>query len=190
MTSVLPTIPRFVFTVFEPISLLVYPASCENVTLTKNSLAGAVAPVISPEWFVAEQIALSPLEPITANAKMVALQLGNIYLLLAMVGIAVLYATTEAKVVRNYVIALWLADIGHVAVTCYVMEYQRVVDVAKWNAMAWGNIGVTVVSSTLYRADLTDVRTQAALFSVRTAYLLGIFGPDKVPALGKAQKLQ
>ena len=56
---------------------------------------------------------------------MVALQLGNIYLLLAMVGIAVLYTTTEAKVVRNYVIALWLADIGHVAVTGYVMEYER-----------------------------------------------------------------
>lgn len=46
---------------------------------------------------------------------MVAYQLGNIYLLLAMVGVAVLYSTTEAKVVRNYVIALWIADIGHVA---------------------------------------------------------------------------
>lgn len=103
-----------------------------------------MAPFISPEWFVAEQIALSPLEPITANAKMVALQLGNIYLLLAMVGIAVLYTTTEAAVVRNYVVALWLADIGHVAVTCYIMEYDRMVDVASWNAMAWGNIGATV----------------------------------------------
>lgn len=43
---------------------------------------------------------------------MVAYQLGNIYLLLAMVGVAVLYSTTEALVVRNYVIALWIADIG------------------------------------------------------------------------------
>jgi hypothetical protein len=34
----------------------------------------------------------------------VAYQLGNIYLLLAMVGVAVLYTTTEAKVVHNYVI--------------------------------------------------------------------------------------
>jgi hypothetical protein len=75
---------------------------------------------------------------------MVALQLGNIYLLLAMVGVAVLYITTEAKVVRNYVIALWLADIGHVAVTCYVMEYEKMVDLSNWNAMAWGNIGLTV----------------------------------------------
>jgi hypothetical protein len=82
--------------------------------------------------------------PVSANAKMVALQLGNIYLLLAMVGIAVLYSTTEAKVVRNYVIALWLADIGHVAITCYVMEYKRMVDIGNWNSMTWGNIGATV----------------------------------------------
>lgn len=61
-----------------------------------------------------------------------------------MVGIAVLYTTTEPKVVRNYVIALWLADIGHVAVTCWVMEYETLVDIASWNALTWGNIGATV----------------------------------------------
>lgn len=71
-------------------------------------------------------------------------RLGNIYLLLAMVGIAVLYSTTEARVVHNYVIALWIADIGHVFITCYVMEYDRAVDIANWNAMTWGNIGATV----------------------------------------------
>lgn len=155
------------------------------------SIAGAVAPFISPEWFVAEQIALSPLEPITANAKMVALQLGNIYLLLAMVGIAVLYSTNEAKVVRNYVISLALADIGHVAVTCYVMEYERMIDFANWNAMAYGNIGATVSISTIRpEADRANARTQVVLFSVRIAYLLGLFGPDRVPAAEKAKKLQ
>ena len=61
-----------------------------------------------------------------------------------MVGIAVLYSTTEAKVVRNYVIALWIADIGHVAITCCIMEYERAIDIANWNAMTWGNIGATV----------------------------------------------
>jgi hypothetical protein len=71
-------------------------------------------------------------------------RLGNIYLLLAMVGIAVLYTTTEAKVVRNYVIALWLADIGHVVITGYVTPYEKLIDVANWNAMTWGNIGATV----------------------------------------------
>lgn len=61
-----------------------------------------------------------------------------------MVGVAVLYTTTEAKVVRNYVIALLLADISHVGITCYVMDDQRLFDVANWNAMTWGNIGATV----------------------------------------------
>lgn len=104
-----------------------------------------MAPFISPEWFVAEQIASSPLDKqLTANVTMLAYQLGNIYLLLAMAGVAVLYSTTEAKVVRNYLVALWIADIGHVAATCYVLEYERVVDIAKWNSMTWGNVGVTV----------------------------------------------
>jgi hypothetical protein len=63
-----------------------------------------------------------------------------------MVGVAVLYTTTEAKVVRNYVIALWLADISHVAITCYGMPLETLLDIANWNAMTWGNIGATVSS--------------------------------------------
>lgn len=89
-----------------------------------------------------------------------------------MVGIAVLYTTTEIKVVRNYVIALWLADVGHVAVTCYGLEYERTVDIGNWNAMTWGNVGVTL-----------------ALFATRTVYLLGGFGPSyhQSPAAKKLQ---
>lgn len=142
-------------TVFEPISLI----------------AGAVAPFISAEYFVAEQIPSSDLDVLSANAKMVAWQLGNIYLLLAMVGVAVLRSTTEARVVRNYVVALWLADIGHVAITCYVMPLEKLVDVANWNPMAWGNIAATV-----------------GLFATRTAYLLGLFGPDRQPVVSLAGK--
>jgi len=37
-----------------------------------------------------------------------------------------------------------LADISHVGITAYVMGYDQVVDVTNWNAMAIGNIGVTV----------------------------------------------
>lgn len=91
-----------------------------------------------------------------------------------MVGVAVLYTTTEAKVARNYIIALWLADIGHVAITCYIMEFERVIAVASWNAMAWGNIGAT-----------------AFLFLIRSAYLLGLFGPDQIPpVVDQEKKLQ
>jgi hypothetical protein len=151
MASILPIIPRFVLTIFEPISLSVIPSHMSrgfglvNVAdLSYRRIAGAIAPLISAEWFIAEQLPGKPLEAISQNSRMVALQLGNIYLLLAMVGIAVLYTTSEARVVRNYVIALWIADIGHVAVTCWVMDYESLLDFAGWNAMTWGNIGVTV----------------------------------------------
>ncbi|KAL3420207.1 hypothetical protein PVAG01_08706 [Phlyctema vagabunda] len=149
MTSILPPFPKFVMTVFEPISLV----------------AGAVAPFLSAEWFIAEQIPLSLQTSVTDNARMVAMQLGNIYLLLMMVGVGVLYTTTEAKVVRNYVVALWVADIGHVVVTAQVLGYDSLVDIGSWNSMTWGNVGVTVF-----------------LFLTRTAYLMGVFGPDLQPA--------
>ncbi|KAG9240176.1 hypothetical protein BJ878DRAFT_313224 [Calycina marina] len=132
MTSILPTIPRLVFTVFEPLSLV----------------AGFLGPfLMSPEKFVSEQTLYMNPESLSRGSQMVAYQLANIYLLLGMVGVAVLYSTTEVKVVKNYVIALWLADIGHVGITGWVMGYSQVADVANWNAMAWGNIGVTVSST-------------------------------------------
>jgi hypothetical protein len=114
--------------------------------LRRCRIAGFSGPFVSAEWFLAEQIAGSPRQELTQNAKMVAYQLGNVYLLMALVGIAVLYTTTESKVVRSYLTALAIADIGHVGITCYVMEYERAIDIASWNSMAWGNIGITVIS--------------------------------------------
>jgi hypothetical protein len=120
-----------------------FPYRYHNI-LIANRVAGFVGTVADPQWFVAEQIALSRPEKLSPNATVVALQLGNMYLLAGLVAIGVLYSTSEPKVVRNYLIALWLADIGHVGITYYILEYERFVDVANWNAMAWGNIGITV----------------------------------------------
>lgn len=78
------------------------------------------------------------------NSRLVALQLGNAYGLLFLVGVAVLYTTVELRVVRNYLVALWIADIGHVAVCYYALGYDRFVDVGSWNSMTWGNVGATV----------------------------------------------
>jgi hypothetical protein len=128
MTSILPTIPRFVFTIFEPLSLI----------------AGAIGAYSNPSWFVAEQIVMSPPETLSPNSIVVTLQLGNLYLLLAMVGISIMYTSTEPRVVQNYIWALLIADIGHLYVTYYILEYERFVDIANWNAMAYGNILTTV----------------------------------------------
>ncbi|KAI0401557.1 hypothetical protein F4802DRAFT_600890 [Xylaria palmicola] len=157
MASRLPAFPRTVFTVVEPISLV----------------AGCLGPLVDADWFIASQIASAGagLPASSDNARLVALQLGNAYGLLFLVGVAVLYTTTELKVVRNYLVALLIADITHVGFTCWGLGYQRVVDVAGWNAVTWGNVGFTVF-----------------LGLTRTAYLLGLFGPDNV-VKGSRKKL-
>ena len=107
MASILPPFPRFVFTIFEPIALV----------------AGYLSPMLDTTGFVNSQLPATTIITIspTATNRILALQLGNVYGLLAMVGVGVLYATTEAKVVRNFLIACAIADIGHLYVTYAVM---------------------------------------------------------------------
>ncbi|KAH6697063.1 hypothetical protein F5X68DRAFT_1870 [Plectosphaerella plurivora] len=144
MAASLPTFPRVVLTIIEPISLV----------------AGFIGVVADPEWFIAEQAPLTaPLVP-SVHARVVALQLGNLYMLMAMVGLAVLSTTSEIKVVRNYVIALWVADLGHIYAS-YLAMGDAFFDVARWNAMAWGNVGMTLF-----------------LCLTRSGWLLGLFGPN------------
>ncbi|KAG5926064.1 hypothetical protein E4U42_003698 [Claviceps africana] len=148
MTSSLPTVPRLVFTVIEPISLL----------------AGFLGAVKDPAWFVSQQIPQKEVSAAIAseNSIMLAWQLGNLYLLMAFVGLFVLNSTSEIKVVRSYLWALWLGDIGHVAFSCYGLGKERMMNPWEWNPLAWGNIAFTIW-----------------LFSMRSAYFLGFFGPDK-----------
>lgn len=69
--------------------------------------------------------------------------------------------------VHGYIWALWIADIGHVAVTYWVMEYEAFMNVPGWTATAWGNIAVTCF-----------------LFVTRTLYLMGFLGRDRIPLQG------
>lgn len=126
------------------------------------------------------------------NAKLVALQLGNTYGLVFLIATAVLYTTSEIKVVRNYLVACWLADISHVYVCYHVLGWARFVDLASWNSMTWGNVGATVSLSSFRWArkalsgidfPMSDL-VQTMLCLARTAYLLGLFGPD-APAPGQ-----
>lgn len=101
--------------------------------------------VFSPEWFISQQIDQAGHHGAsTASHLLVAQQLGNCYFLAFLIALAVLYTTTELAVVRNYLKALWIADITHVGLTLYALGYDRSIAVADWNAMAWGNVGVTV----------------------------------------------
>lgn len=103
--------------------------------------------LFATNWFIREQIAEAPSAPSIAlsdQARIVAQQLGNAYGLLFLVGVAVLYTSTELKVVRNYLVALLLADIGHVGLTIGALGTERFATVGEWNAMTWGNVGFTV----------------------------------------------
>ena len=95
---------------------------------------------------MAEQVPqkLVPAAAVTENSIVLAWQLGNLYLLMAFVGLFVLNSTSEVKVVRSYLWALWLGDIGHVAFSCYGLGKERMMNPSEWNGMAWGNIVFTV----------------------------------------------
>jgi hypothetical protein len=112
--------------------------------LTGLSVAGSVAAIFSPEWFISQQIDEALPASTTESNLLVAQQLGNCYLLAFFVALAVLYTTSEPPVVRNYLKALWLADISHVGLTMYALGYERSVAFTDWNLTTWGNIGITV----------------------------------------------
>lgn len=111
------------------------------------SIGGCVPALFATNWFIREQIAEAPSAPAIAlsdQARIVAQQLGNAYGLLFMVGVAVLYTSTELKVVRNYLVALLIADIGHVGLTIVALGTEQFTAIGEWNAMTWGNVGFTV----------------------------------------------
>ena len=101
---------------------------------------------------------------IDLNTTLLAWQLGNAYLLLGFLGVFILNTTTEPKVAHAYIWALWLGDIGHVGFTLYAMGWEQSLAFDTWNAVVWGNVGATVF-----------------LFLMRCLYLLGFFGPDRIP---------
>ncbi|KAG6004638.1 hypothetical protein E4U21_000862 [Claviceps maximensis] len=127
-------------------------------------MAGFVGAVKDPAWFVSQQVPQKAVSTavVSENSIVLAWQLGNLYLLMAFVGLFVLNSTSEIKVVRRYLWALWLGDIGHVAFSCYGLGKARMMNPWEWNPLAWGNIVFT-----------------GWLFSMRSAYFLGFFGSDK-----------
>ncbi|EKV18973.1 hypothetical protein PDIG_04700 [Penicillium digitatum PHI26] len=149
MPTIFPTWPHILFGVLEPISLAL----------------GSVFPVYDLRGFIAGQTP-TIVAPATLHPSSIALayQLGNLYSLLFLVGVGVCHATTEPRVLHNYLIGLAIADVGHVYATYLGMGWDAFADVAGWNALTWGNIGVTTF-----------------LFLNRIAYFLGIFGYAKAP---------
>ncbi|KAJ5116226.1 hypothetical protein N7456_000574 [Penicillium angulare] len=149
MPTILPSWPNILFGILEPISLVM----------------GSLSPIVDLDGFINGQTPHVS-APTTQHPSSVALayQLGNLYHLLFLVGVAVLHTTTEPKVIRNYLIGLAIADVGHVYATYIAMGWESFVDVGGWNALTWGNIGAT-----------------GFLFANRILYFLGLFGKAQAP---------
>jgi hypothetical protein len=87
-------------------------------------------------------------------------------------GVFILNTTTELKVVRAYLFALWLGDIGHVGLTLYAMGSAGILDIGGWNSVVWGNIGLTLflfIARSLYLQDFFDEEAPAAPAAVSKA---------------------
>ncbi|VUC33165.1 unnamed protein product [Clonostachys rosea] len=156
MAVLLPPIPRVIFSILEPISLV-------------GGFLGAVA---DPSWFMAQQIPQTQTVSTTEGAVIVTMQLGNLYLLMAFMGLFILNTTSEAKVVRAYLLALWLGDIGHVGISLYGLGWDKAMNISEWNGTTIGNVAVTIF-----------------LFVTRSSYFLGLFGPDRQPVSGSKKKV-
>lgn len=126
---------------------------------------------MDPAGFVSSQLAHIVPHNLYPTERVLSLQLGNLYLLLCLLGLFILNTTSEARVVHAYIWALWIADMGHVAGTAWVMGYDNFIDVGNWNVMAYGNIGAS-----------------AFLFVTRSLYLMGMLGRDRVP-VSKGKRL-
>lgn len=133
--------------------------------LTLYRLLGWAAPLVDLNGFIANQTPkAAELPSLHPSSIALAYQLGNVYFLLLMIGTAVCYTTSEPKVLRNYLIALAIADVGHIYATYIAMGWDAFIDVASWNALTWGNIGAS-----------------GFLLVNRVAYLLGFFGSARAP---------
>jgi hypothetical protein len=84
--------------------------------------------------------------------------MGNIFLLLA--GLAVLCCLSSTpQVARNYLLVVACADLGHIYCVYSGLGRDLFFDLAKWNDMVWGHVGVS-----------------AFLFVNRVATAVGVFG--------------
>lgn len=99
-----------------------------------------------------------------ANSAALAFQLANMYGVAFLLSVGICYSTTDPKVLRNYIFCLALGDVGHCYVTYVAMGREAFLDIARWNLLTWGNLGVS-----------------AFLVVGRVAYLLGAFEEAKVP---------
>ncbi|KAH7067013.1 hypothetical protein BKA63DRAFT_523572 [Paraphoma chrysanthemicola] len=115
-----------------------------------------------PRYYVSSQSPLDPpSRPLTAPEEILVYQLSNVFLLIAFTSLYVLNSTNDVKVARAWLSALWWGDLGHIGVTAWCMDWETFSSVGTWTMVNWANLSIP-----------------SLLFSLRSLYFLGMFGPE------------
>jgi len=127
--SALPTWPLVLFGVLEPAALV----WAYVITLT------------DPQQYYADQAPQGLLSNhvFTPQSLSLTLQLGNVFLLLAGLAIVCCF-TNHADISRRYLIAVALADLGHIYSVYGALGDKIFWDFNQWNQMIASNVGVSV----------------------------------------------
>jgi hypothetical protein len=141
--------------------------------LTSFRIYAYITVIADPFRFFADQVPHHSLTQadFSPQALSMTMQIVNIFLLLAAIGIICCW-TTHVSIVRWYLIAVALGDLGHIYATAVGMGPAAFWDVNGWNHIVWGNVGASIF-----------------LHVNRLATLLGLFGPLRdVPTTLKQKK--
>jgi len=98
---------------------------------------------MDPKKYYVDQVPRSPITSaaFTSNSLSLVLQLGNVLLLLAFMA-AICCWTPHREVAIYYLIAVALADFGHIY-AAYSALGPMFWHVSQWNDLTWGNIGAS-----------------------------------------------
>jgi hypothetical protein len=124
-TTHIPLYYRLFFLYIEPLS----------------ALLGAIAAGAYPGNYLAltEHTAADDVIPLPLGMHVSLRQLANMYLLFTLNEALVLRVTSDQRVWRALLLNLAIADVGHL-VSVAPMGAAVYYDVARWNAMDWGNV--------------------------------------------------
>ncbi|KAJ3453723.1 hypothetical protein MRS44_017970 [Fusarium solani] len=134
------TIPYYVFGVLEP---------------TLQILGFAVAS-FTPHYLALTQTPTPISHTLLPSEKIITYQLGNLFLLVAILGLSIMNSASDPAVISTYLSALWWGDLGHIGVTAWGMGSQRLLSVREWTLINWASMGFPTF-----------------LFTMRSLYFLG-----------------
>lgn len=78
------------------------------------------------------------------NHMIVVWQVGNLWLMLGLLSLSLLFTTSDPSVVRCYQAVYAFGDLGHLFFVSYGMGAARLLAISEWNLMTWTNFGRTV----------------------------------------------